>query len=75
METAGYIPDLNAAGTEDPKSMVTTGALRKKSKMEVLQSVATSPSLEISVRIISRYKLVIPKAYWNQGSKMTQKYG
>lgn len=54
MGAVEYIPDLKASGTENLDSMVASGALRKKSEMQVLQSVAASPGLEISVRTVPR---------------------
>lgn len=53
MGAVEYIPDLKASGTENLDSMVASGALRK-SEMQVLQSVAASPGLEISVRTVPR---------------------
>lgn len=54
--------------------MVTTRALRKRSKIQVLQSVTTFlPGQETRLSTISRWRVVIPKVYWTQRSKMTQK--
>ena len=54
MGTAGYIPDLKTTETEESRWHGPHRNMGKKSKMQVLQSVATSPGLEICVRTKSR---------------------
>lgn len=56
-----YMPDLKAA-------------LRKKNKIQVLQYVTTSPpGQETRLSTMSRWRVVIPKVYWTQRSKIIQK--